>query len=58
MHRDFPVRDYNEFVGLRLVKLEQDPFGDEGFKMTFENGKVLRIYFSGCEGMIVKERSS
>ena len=49
--KEFPAADYQEFVGKRVVRIEETD-SDEGFRFVFDDGSWLDVVFSGCEGWI------
>lgn len=51
--RDFPAANYQSFVGKRVKEIrDNDSRADEGLEIVFEDGSMLDIGFSGCEGSI------
>jgi hypothetical protein len=53
--RDFPASRYQSLVGRTIVFVADHPEADEGFRITLDDGSVLDITFSGCEGSITHD---
>jgi len=53
--KDFPASKFQALVGRTIVFVADHPNADEGFRITLDDGSVLDVGFSGCEGTIAHD---
>jgi len=53
--KDFPASKFQALVGRTIVFVADHPNADEGFRITLDDGSVLDVGFSGCEGTITHD---
>ena len=47
------IEMYRKLLEKQTIKsIDLSKLGDEGLKITFDNGTVMEFFFSGCEGAI------